>query len=197
MKKNMNGNDMEMWIEQFDFEALSADQKKVVLDEMSAEQYAQLRQTILASQNLFSEADNYQPKAFIPTSEATNFLLTPIPLYKALVGMAAAVLLMLLAFPIKKMVLNQQQVKYVTVFDTIETEKYVYDTVERIIEKPVVQEKIVYVNQPVNIASVQDSRRLLDVPVAPVYLSFSPSVLQNKGTSLKDDTVKFDLPTIY
>jgi hypothetical protein len=188
--------DIQDLFEKFDFEELSPRDRQAVLALMSKEDYKMYRQTVLEATALFSEANEYQTKPLVlPTK--THLLATPIPLYKALIGIAAMALLMLLAFPIKKIPTSEQAVKYITKYDTIETEVVKYDTVEKIIEKPVVKERLVYVNNNQITTIPEEAPRLLDVPRTNQDLSFSPATIKNKGVSMKDDTLIFSLPRVY
>ena len=183
-------------IEKQDFKALSITDKKFVLSMMSEEEYTDQRQVVLAAVSLFKEADEYQPRPLVASSDV-HFLATPIPLYKALVGIAAMALLMLLVIPFNKVQWSVKDVKYVTQYDTIETKVIRYDTVEKVIEKPVVKEKIVYVDNAPKTLDLEEAPRLLDVPRDHQFLYFSETTMKNKGTSMKDDTLLFTLPKIF
>ena len=193
--ENTSLEEIQILMETFDFNQLEPVDRQKVLNVMTESDYSANRKTILASAAMFSEANQYQPKPLV-IEQKTHFLTAPIPLYKALIGVAAMVVFMLLLFPIKKIELAEQTVKYVTIYDTIETQIVHSDTVEKFIEKPVFKERIVYVNNSANMA-LKEEPRLLEVPRNSQDLSFSPETLKNKGVSMKDDTLMLTLPRVY
>lgn len=193
----MKNDEIFSLIEQFDFESLSKQIQIEVLKVMSKETYTCERETILEARSFLALADNYVPKPLLIKTKTTHFLASPIPLYQALVGIAAVVLIMLLIFPIKRIELGKQPIKYVTLYDTLKTEIIKYDTIDRIIEKPVVREKIVYVNHSQDVAILKEAPRLLEVPRSNQDMSFSRHTIQNKGVSMKDDTLLFTLPKVF
>ncbi len=181
--------------EKFDFDSLSEAEKQTVLSVMTADDYMAQRRIILASISLFADANLHQPKPLVIEKEA-HFLTKPIPLYKALVGIAAMALLMLLIIPFNQNGIAKPTIKYVTLHDTIETKVIQVDTIEKVIEKPILKQKLVYVNNN-QWSNYKEAPRLLEVPRQNQDLSFSVKTIQNKGTSMKDDTLFFDLPIVY
>jgi indole-3-glycerol phosphate synthase len=179
-------------LEKYDFDELPPFTKEKVLTILNEKEYTAERQTILASVALFSEANIHQPKPLVIVKEK-HFLASPVPLYQALIGIAAAVLLMMFIFPSQKLEVSEQIIKYVTLYDTIETEILRYDTIEKIIEKPIVKEKIVFVNN----MDLKEAPRLFDVPRNNATMNFSKETIQNRGVSMKDDTILFTLPELF
>ncbi|MFK8046253.1 MAG: hypothetical protein AB8B72_12225 [Crocinitomicaceae bacterium] len=196
MTTDNNSGFIQSLIETFNFEELSKSDQLIVLKEMTAEDYSAQRSIVLGAAALFSEANRHEPKKLI-IEEKKSILLAPIPLYQVLIGIAAIAILMLLAFPFKNIGLTEQTVKYVTVNDTIIKQLVKYDTVETIIEKPVVQEKIVYLPAQKQTKLVDEPPRLLNVPITNQTVSLSQPSMQNKGVSLKDEKMLVELPRVF
>ncbi|MFK8037062.1 MAG: hypothetical protein AB8B74_02135 [Crocinitomicaceae bacterium] len=192
----MKNEEIHSLIERLDFNKLSKVQQALVLSEMTESAYNEQRQTILDTKLLFASANSYEPKPLIIPVKSTHFLAKPIPLYQALVGIAAITLIMLLIFPIKRIELADQPIKYVTIYDTLETEVIKYDTVERVIEKPILREKLVYVDHSLSSKILPEEPRLLEVPRTNA-INFSESRIKNKGVSMKDDTLSLSLPMVF
>lgn len=196
MKTENKDHFIQALIERYSFADLSAVDKAKVLANMTAEEYEANRQTVLAATAVFAEAGVHEPKALL-LEEKQSILLAPIPLYQMLIGIAAMALFMLLVIPIQKIGTADSGEKYVTVTDTIIKEVVSYDTIEKIIEKPVLREKVVYVPVPQKSMIPNEAPRLLNVPRSPQSFNFSETAMQNKGVSLKDDTLLFELPRIF
>jgi len=92
---------------------------------------------------------------------------------------------------------QEQALKYLTINYTVVKQLVKYDTVETIVEKPVIKEKIVYLPAKQQTNLVDEPPRLLNVPVTNQSVNFSKSSLQNKGVSLKDDKMVVNLPRIF
>ena len=196
MKNEKDIQKVQSLLENKDFDQLSVSEKEIVENTMTEKAYTERRAAIVGAIALFSEANMHEPKPLIiPAS--SHFLLAPIPLYQVLVGIAAIALLMLLIIPLKKIEMPKNNVQYVTVYDTLEVVKTEYDTIETIIEKPIFKEKLVYVNQTDNMKPIEEEPRLFEVPRNSQYVSLSPETIQNKGISMKEDTMLISLPRVY
>ena len=196
MKTDQNIEKIQELLESKSFDVLTKTERQLVLKELSEVEYRNQYQTILAATAMFAKVDAVEPKPLV-LGGTKHFLAAPIPLYQALIGIAAMAVLMLLVFPIQNITLGEESVKYLTVYDTVEVESVRYDTVERIIEKPVVKEKIVYLNSVSNSISEQEAPRLFEVPRTTHDVSFAGETIENKGTSMKEERVSVILPKIY
>jgi hypothetical protein len=80
----------------------------------------------------------------IPAKEAKVMVM---PVYQAMLAVAATIVVMwFLKFPFEQEVVSatETEIQYVAKIDTVYSEKFLYDTIYKIIEKPTVVEKKVY-----------------------------------------------------
>ena len=117
-----------------------------------------------------------------------HYYLLKFQLIKALIAVAAVVILMLLIFPVSKISANSGGVltQYVYKVDTVDREVLVHDTIVQFVEKPVYIEQPIYVEAAV-LSSSEEEPRLLEVNSDVVGAELNSELLINKGTTLKDD----------
>lgn len=196
MNKSEKSIDIQELIEQFDFNELSAEEQAKVLDQMSVEAYTENRKVVLASIDLFAVADMHLPKDLkIPEKQVV--LMRTVPLYQVFIAMAAIFLFMLLIFPLRKVDALENTTEYVTLYDTVEIEVVKYDTIVKRIEVPVYEEKIIYKEVLQSQKVVNEEPKLLDVPLTNQDISFSQKTLDNRGVSMKYDTLVLPLPKVF
>jgi hypothetical protein len=99
MDKHLNNNEERLFdlVDQKDFEQLTAEEKTFVETHFSQEEYRLLRQMIGESASLYEETPE-APPLVIPAAKS-SFISTTIPLYQALIGVAATVALFLSIWP--------------------------------------------------------------------------------------------------
>lgn len=183
-------------LETTDFEMLTSEQVELVLLEVTEEDYKLKRTIIQQSAVLFNESDNYNPKPLVIPAKPKTFMTATIPLYQALLSVAAILMFMLLAYPFINVSTNPvSEVSEIRV-DTVKTEVVKYDTVEVIVEKPVVEKKIVYVEVPVANTQAREMPRLLEVPQSFVAPNISENTIRTKGVSMKKDSAIINLPVL-
>ncbi len=146
MEKDIKSNEWELQLllEQKEFNELSASEKNKVEKLITEEEYSIRRQLIIATEK---ESEKLVPLPLVLPSKKTGIV---IPLYQALLAIAATVLVMLfLKFPYSNIeaINGSEEIKYVSITDTIKEIEYVYDTVYKEIEKAKIVEKKVYVPQ--------------------------------------------------
>jgi hypothetical protein len=196
MNKSEKSIDIQELIEQFDFNELSAEEQAKVLDQMSVEAYTENRKVVLASIDLFAIADMHLPKD-LKLPEKQVVLMRTVPLYQVFIAMAAIFLFMLLIFPLRKVDALENTTEYVTLYDTVEIEVVKYDTIVKRIEVPVYEEKIIYKEVLQSQKVVNEEPKLLDVPLTNQDISFSQKTLDNRGVSMKYDTLVLPLPKVF
>lgn len=183
-------------LESTDFELLSETDKELVLFEMTVEEYQQRRKVIQEANLLFEEADNCQPKPFVLPDQKSTFMTATVPLYQALLAIAAVVVVMLSIFPFFNATTGASDYVVAERADTVKTTVVQYDTVEVIVEKPVVEKQIVYVEIPAKKEENLYPNRLLNVPQSLASPNLEASRIQTKGTPLTHDTTNLNLPSV-
>lgn len=144
MEKDIKSNEWELhhFLEQKNFDELSVAEKNRVVILITVEEYKIRRQIIISSRE---KDENLIPLPLVLPTKKSGIV---IPLYQAMLAVAAAVLVMFfLQFPYSNIdgMNNTKEIKYVSVTDTIKEIEYVYDTIYKEIEKTKVVEKKVYV----------------------------------------------------
>jgi len=136
--------ELQQLLEQKNFKELSASEKSKLKGLVSEDEYSFRRQIIVATEK---EDETLVPLPLVLPTKKGGLV---IPLYQALLAVAATVLVMLLLkFPYSNLEQTNEsdQIKYVSVTDTIKEIEYIYDTIYKEIEKTKVVEKKVYVPQ--------------------------------------------------
>ncbi|MFD1552056.1 hypothetical protein DNU06_00850 [Putridiphycobacter roseus] len=191
---------LESWItdliENKDFNELSTLEQNHVLEHITAEDYALERAIIVESKQLFLLADDYEPKQWLNENRSGGFLSATIPLYQALLAIAAVFLLLYIVFPFTRVVTEENGSHLTAQVDTLWLETIRYDTVEVVLEKEVVKEKIVYVSQAAGQVGNKEKPRLFNVPPSNFKPDLNAINFPNKGFSLKDDSMRISLPNV-
>ncbi|MCT4582693.1 MAG: hypothetical protein N4A35_14850 [Flavobacteriales bacterium] len=133
---------LQQLLEQKDFSELSTAEKALVNEFLSPETYRLRRELLLTIQE---EKTTLTP---LPLNTPPTNTGIAIPLYQAILAIAATILVMLfLKLPYTTIInsAESQQIKYISVTDTIKEIEYIYDTVYKEIEKTKVVEKKVYI----------------------------------------------------
>ena len=169
MEKNVKPNEWELQclLEQKNFKELSAPEKRIVKELITAEEYEIRRQLII---EVKKESENIVPLPLVLTKKKVGVV---IPMYQTLLAVAATVLVMFfLKIPYTNMqyLEGSENIKYVSVTDTIKEIEYVYDTIYKEIEKTKTIERKVYVSVPkikyveINKAFNFEEREVLNSP---------------------------------
>lgn len=186
MEKELNTNQEQLFalIESTPYEKLSSAEKSFVLNEISEQEY-RLQHAILTKSD---ELDKNIPTPLpLVLEEKKSVLLTPVPLYQSLIGIAAAAVLLFFILPsgTKEIVTVTTPVAQV---DTVYLEKQSIDTVvkieyrDRIIEKKIKQPRTDYKNY------VSIEKPPVDLGVGlPQTPDLSSASLVNKGVSANGD----------
>ena len=169
MEKSVKPNEWELQclLEQKKFNELSAPEKRIVNELITAEEYEIRRQLII---EVKKESENIVPLPLVLTKKKVGVV---IPVYQTLLTIAATVLVMLfLKVPYTNMqyLEGAENIKYVSVTDTIKEIEYVYDTIYKEVEKTKTIERKVYVSVPkikyveINKAFNSEEREVLNSP---------------------------------
>lgn len=169
MEKNVKPNEWELQclLEQKNFKELSAPEKRIVKELITAEEYEIRRQLII---EVKKESEDIVPLPLVLTKKKVGVV---IPMYQTLLAVAATVLVMFfLKIPYTNMqyLEGSENIKYVSVTDTIKEIEYVYDTIYKEIEKTKTIERKVYVSVPkikyveINKAFNSEEREVLNSP---------------------------------
>lgn len=169
MEKNVKPNEWELQclLEQKNFKELSAPEKRIVKELITAEEYEIRRQLII---EVKKESENIVPLPLVLTKKKVGVV---IPMYQTVLAIVATVLVMFfLKIPYTNMeyLEGSENIKYVSVTDTIKEIEYVYDTIYKEIEKTKTIERKVYVSVPkikyveINKAFNSEEREVLNSP---------------------------------
>lgn len=169
MEKNVKPNEwkLQCLLEQKNFNELSAPEKRIVKGLITAEEYEIRRQLII---EVKKESENIVPLPLVLTKKKVGVV---IPVYQTLLTIAATVLVMFfLKIPYTNMqhLEGSENIKYVSVTDTIKEIEYVYDTIYKEVEKTKTIERKVYVSVPkikyveINKAFNSEEREVLNSP---------------------------------
>ncbi len=172
-----------------DFESLSPDEKEFIRTHFSEEDFNLERLIVSNADAVYDEDEFPVPGALIiPESSSGSVLMHSIPVYKALLAVAATIILMLLVFSdfngteIDK----SPNYNFITKTDTVEREVVKWDTVIQTVEKPVYIEKTIYVEAP---QKIKEEPRLLDVKAGVDIPELTHHSVNSAGVSLKDDEI--------
>lgn len=184
-------------LETFSFEALTEEDRLFVLSNMTEAEFRNQQKVLVAADQLVYPQVTPLPLA-LPTKKS-GFLLAPIPLYKSLLGAAAAALFVFWMWPETKMEERIVYVKTEIPGDTIITTKTLYDTVFK------VKEKILYAaNQKPNDtvylytdnSSASSNRKMLEANISIPLPALNEAKIKTKGKSLKEEDYAIFLPEI-
>ncbi|CAG5081788.1 hypothetical protein [Parvicella tangerina] len=202
MDKHLYDNEIRLQelLEQKQFEELSADEKSFVLTLLTKEEYQLQRNIIIESATLYADKQNAIAPPLVPINECKGFWFKSLPLYQSGIAVAAVVLITWFIKPLEKEVIKTEaQTEYITKVDTLIKTEYVYDTVYEVIEKPLVVEKITYVEVPVesNTPSNEyaDSKRVLN-PSGPYPVSTMGIDKHSTSSSFANDETAVLIPNI-
>ncbi len=185
--KSENSNEIAVYdlLETHDFDQLSINEQNLVLEFMSAEEYAVSRDMMRLSSAAYSDMEELEPMGLILPIQSKPFLLRTIPVYQLFLSIAAVLIAFLLIIPF--VVSNQEEtLKTVTVtkVDTLYIAQVKYDTVVK--EKPIYIETVNYVDRGEDV--LKEAPRLLEVntPLTPLG-TVEINSLENGGLSMKED----------
>lgn len=183
-------------IESRSFEELSPEERAFVLEHLSEAEYTLQRKVIAASSAL--EYGEEEPLPLVLPRERKHFFNRSIPLYQALLG-AACLLLIFLAMGNKKQVLLNwhfpeypAELSFTNGASSIQT---IHDTVIR--EIPVLRSASDIIRDTVTIVQTilqQSEQPVQAIGSLVVYPELSEKLLENKGTSCKEDQTSRFLP---
>lgn len=152
-------------LEQKDYCDLTNSEEELVIELISKNEYQLRRQLITESKK---DASILIPAPLIIEKSSNRIV---IPLYQAMIAIAATILVMLfIKFPYSEILpeLESQEIRYVSVTDTIKEIEYVYDTIYKEVEKTKVVKEKVYVpkNQYVKVYETPhyESNKVLNAP---------------------------------
>lgn len=134
MDKHLNNNEERLFdlVDQKDFEQLTAEEKAFVETHFSQEEYRLQRQMIGESASLYEETPEAPPLVIPIPAAKPSFIGTTIPLYQALIGIAATVALFLSIWPNEPETTNSSGNKpALSKTDTIIQTQIIHDTVIR------------------------------------------------------------------
>lgn len=134
MDKHLNNNEERLFdlVDQKDFEQLTAEEKAFVETHFSQEEYRLQRQMIGESASLYEETPEAPPLVIPIPAAKPSFIGTTIPLYQALIGIAATVALFLSIWPNEPETTNNSGNKpALSKTDTIIQTQIIHDTVIR------------------------------------------------------------------
>lgn len=186
--KSVNSNEIEVYdlLEDRAFDQLSTREQHLVLELMSAEEYAYRREILLHSSTAFTDMEEEEPAPLILPIQPKSFLQRPIPIYQLFMSIAAILIAFLLMVPFLQA--NEEQAlktEYITKVDTLYVEQVEYDTVVQVEEKMVYVETVKYVNKAQQ--EVKEEPRLLEVNAPQIRTNLDASSLENRGINMKSD----------
>ena len=183
-------------IETYSFEALSEDDRLFVLSNMSEAEFRVQQKVLVAADQLVYPQVVPLPMS-LPEKKA-GFLLTPIPLYKSLLGAVAAMLVFFL-WPKEETIEKIVYVKNEQPADTVFRTKIKHDTVYREKQAPLLA---VNSKKPDTVYLVQESSirygqpRMLEATNAIPLPEWNEAQIKTKGKSLKEEDNSDLLPTV-
>lgn len=187
-------------LEEKNFNELSVPEKRIVKGLITAEEYGIRRQLIIEAKK---ESENIIPLPLVLTKKKVGVV---IPLYQTVLAIAATVLFMFfLKIPYTNMqyLEGAENIKYVSVTDTIKEIEYVYDTIYKEIEKTKTIERKVYVSVPkikyveINKAFNSEEKEVLNSPNNYQFPDLNALINEVDGSqSLADDSSIALLPSM-
>lgn len=185
MEENLSKEESRLFdlIEKFDFEELSEQDRKFVLEISSLEEYSLQRKILYESEAVFS-SNTLEPRSLIITSSKNVKNVRVIPLYQALLAVAAVILVFVLSWPKEQKTTNNEV--QVSITDTVYKTQFIRDTILKIIPqvKYVIQKEVEF--QTVYASSLEEPE-LLEVAQQFTLPSISKESIQSRGISLKED----------
>lgn len=159
------------------FNELSDDERILVLKHFTQEEFDLQHRLLYETKSLTEELD---PKPLILSERKSGIV---IPLYQAIIGVAATLIISFLLFQVKQSPISEIKNVELAIADTVYIEKQVHDTVIKYVNRVVTveTEKIVSKNTP---ASSNEQ----GITIAqPFMLPLNKLNLQNKGLALVND----------
>jgi hypothetical protein len=175
-------------IEIYSFEALSEDDRLFVLSNLTEAEFRAQQKVLVAADQLVYPKVVPLPLA-LPAKKA-GFLLAPIPLYKSLIGAAAAALLVFFMWPSRE---NTEKIVYVKndqPVDTVFRTKIKHDTIFREKQAPLLavngkKPDTVYLYQENSVSYEQP--RMLKATNSISLPELNEAQIKTKGKSLKEE----------
>jgi hypothetical protein len=192
MEKNINNEETRLFdlIESTNFSDLSITDRLFVESRMTEDDYNLQRRIMNDSSDLFSS--NAEP---IPLIIPSNKSVKTIPLYQALVAIAAVFIFFFCIWPNQE---KQIENTYATHQKTVIKKEYVHDTLVKYITKIQTIEKKVFdtITNVVTISkNIQEEPKLLEASNTLSLLPLNKEMIATRGTSLKQDkSSRFILP---
>jgi hypothetical protein len=193
MDKNLNKNELELQnlLETKNFDELSDSERVFVMTQMSKNDYVLSRSILLTAPTIFDDEIIPTPVPLIinKSSKATGYY--QLPLYQAIMAVAATIAIMLLVLPINKVEQITSVPEYIVKTDTIEIEKEIimYDTFYQTVEKPIYINRKVLVENSNCVEPIQEAPRLLNSNEGSYLTELTQTTIENKGVSLRNDNV--------
>lgn len=188
-------------IESKNWNQLTAEEIQFVLLQMTKDEYHFQRQILKEAADIFEE--NLDAKTLIlPAKKVTPILAMPIPLYQTILAVAATVLVFLMLWPKNQQIEHQVIQPMAQQKPEIKT-NFVHDTVVKYITLTQIAERVVYdtITAVVQTSVKSEEPRLFQANNNLPILDLSPSKLEARGNSLKDENTVSLLPkmvnTIY
>lgn len=167
MDKHLNNieTQIQLWMETKGFDQLSSEEQKLVLSQMTKDEYILGCKINAEAKLLFNDLNESNPVAppLITTNESKSFWFKSHPIYHTGIAVAATILIMLFVkLPSKESIRTETKTEYISHVDTIYQTTYIHDTVKEIKEKPVIIEKIKYVEVPSSYSGTFEPNRMLN-----------------------------------
>ncbi len=178
-------------LEQKNFEELTKEEIAFIESQMTADDYRLQRSILCESEFLYEKHNKVVAPPLTLSRESKGFWFKSLPLYQTGIAVAATVLIMWFIQLPKEIIINPvTKTEYISKVDTVVQTEYIYDTVFEEVEKPVVVEKITYVevpssqkNQP---SSDSETKRMLN-PENPYPISTLGEEKNSSASSFSQD----------
>ncbi len=189
------------FIESRNWNQLTAQERQFVLLHMTEDEYHFQRQILTEADDIFEENLDAKP-LILPAINVTPILAMRIPLYQTILAVAATVLVFLMLWP-KNQEIEQPVIQPMAQQKPEIKTNFVHDTVVKYITLTQLEERVVYdtITAFVQTTVKSEEPRLFQANNNLPILDLSPSKLEARGSSLKDENTVDLLPkmvnTIY
>lgn len=191
-------------IESKNWEDLTPEERSFAETQISQEEYVFQRRILAESEDLYPAETEPLPLA-IPVVTSTLVARETIPLYQAVIAVAATVLIFLMIWPgeVKTEVAIKQPVSEVIQTDPVVEKQYVTDTIIRYVTLPASNAQIIVdtIREFITATKLYEEPKLLEVASNLIIPELSKESLSTKGASLKEENTSQLLPkminTIY
>jgi hypothetical protein len=177
-------------LETTDFEELTVSEQQMVLQEMTADEYARRRKVVVESGDWIHDEI---PLPLILEEEKSGWLI-PIPLYQSIAAVASVFLLSFFVFRSSGDVLGETNGSGLVAVDTVYVEKYITDTVieydTRYVDRVIVKSNPAAEKVQEDIALIKDESPKRDETLSralPALPDLSELRLDNNGSSANND----------